>query len=317
MNEELFEIPLATVNNLKSLGREQSIDCERRICELAELCDGAVSTALSLFEDGLGIYEILGLLSERLADGRAEPYGDALSENRHRLAAYFSLLSAHDRAVLSQLLCEKLLLAGIKLSEEDFLPTGRGNEAIAYVKNRLADEAYDVLSQELTSPTVIYASSFKEATAAVADGRAEYCLLPLEEGGGARLAGVAALIFSEELKINSVTPVFGFDGSADMKYALVSRHFTVPAISEEDDRYLEIRGPADGGMTLSELFAVSGSLGVTVYRINTLYFNAGDGQEPYYSIVFRNSGRDFSELLLFLTLFCGSYTAVGIYKNLE
>lgn len=317
MNEELFDFSPVTGDNIKKLTERQSLDCERRICEISELCDSAADTAMTLFSDGLGVYEILGLLAERTSEESSFVSEFALSENEERMDAYFSLLSSYDKAIFSELFCEKLESRGVKIGENDFLPTDSEDESIVYVRNRLADEAYDVFSAELNTPTVSYVSTFKDAVKAVSDGKAEYCLLPLEERGGARLAGTSSLIFAEELKINSVTPVFGFDGNADMKYALVSKHFTVPTEEEDDDRYLEIRLPSDVGLTLSELFAVSGTLGISTYRINTLYFDSGEGAMPYYSIVFRKRGNNFSRLLVFLTLFCSSYTAVGIYKNLE
>jgi hypothetical protein len=46
-------------------------------------------------------------------------------------------------------------------------------------------------------------------------------------------------------------------------------------------------------------------------------FESEEGEFPYYTIVFKDEKTDFSELLVFLTLFAGSYTAIGIYKNLE
>ena len=141
--------------------------------------------------------------------------------------------------------------------------------------------------------------------------------MPLEERGGARLAAVAELLFREDLKINSVTPVFGFEGLADMKYALVSKHFTVPDIFPDDDRYLEIRIKADSNVSVSELFSAAESLDSYLYRINTLTFTTEDGEAQYYSVVFRDDGKDFSPLLVYLTLFSGAYTPIGIYKNLE
>ena len=33
--------------------------------------------------------------------------------------------------------------------------------------------------------------------------------------------------------------------------------------------------------------------------------------------VFKDEGKDFSPLLVFLTMFTEAYTAIGIYKNLE
>ena len=188
---------------------------------------------------------------------------------------------------------------------------------MTYVKNALADEAYDVFSQQLSDPRVKYSSTLNDAVRLVSSGEAEYALLPLEERGGARLASVAELLFREDLKINSVTPVFGFEGLADMKYALVSKHFTIPEILPDDDRYLEIRLRADSSVSASELFSAAESLGAFPYRINTLTFDTEDGAYQYYSVVFRDDGKDFTSLLVYLTLFSGAYTPVGIYKNLE
>ena len=60
----------------------------------------------ALFDEGLGIYEILGLLSERMADDGAAVHDILLLENEARLGAYLSLLSSYDRAVFSELFCE-------------------------------------------------------------------------------------------------------------------------------------------------------------------------------------------------------------------
>ena len=125
------------------------------------------------------------------------------------------------------------------------------------------------------------------------------------------------MLFKYDLKIASVTPVFGFDGSADVKYALVSKHFKIPNVAVDDDRYLEIRLRADGSISLSSLFFAAEMLGASVYRINTVQFDSEEGEFSYYTIVFKDEGSDFSELLIFLTLFAGYYTAIGIYKNLE
>ena len=161
------------------------------------------------------------------------------------------------------------------------------------------------------------AASFKEAADAVADGEASYCLLPLEERGGSRLAPVSEIIFRRDLRICAITPVFGFDGNADMKYALLSSGYSVPELSSDDDGYLEVRISADEGASLSELITVASYYGISVYRINTQTFNAEDFYETYHDVVFRSSGVDFTQLLVYLTLFSSAYVPIGMYKNLE
>ncbi len=306
----------ATEYNMKILSDAHSRLAEQRICELAELAEDAAAAACELRSEGCGVYEILSILSDGVSFTGSQAHSYAMAENLSRLGSYASSVESQDRAVLAELLVSSLGARGVVLTESDFLLGGSGDQTIVYVKNRLADEAYDVFSQDFTDPHVRYESTLRDAARTVSQGRAEYCLLPLEERGGARLPSVAALLFAEDLKICSVTPVFGFDGSADMKYALVSRHFSVPEISPDDDRYLEIRISASS-TDLSELFSVAEHLGATVYRVNTVTFDTEDGDAQYYTAVFRRGGADFCSLLTYLTLFCPSYTAVGIYNNLE
>jgi len=306
-----------TIQNLAEIADKQTVMEERRICELSELATEAVTYAVDMMKDGYGIYEILSVISEGLSDFEALPHGRSLPENRGRLASYLKLTNAYDKVVFSQLFFDKIRNVGVDVSEKAFLNTYSGNEVFTYVKNSLADEAYDVFSQDFENPRVKYSDSLYDAAKSVSAGNVEYALLPLEERGGARLATVAEILFREDLKINSVTPVFGFEGLADMKYAMVSKHFTVPKLEADDDRYLEIRIRSDTSVQLSELFSAAEMLGCTLYRINTLSFETEDGKVQYYSVVFRDEGRDFSTLLVYLTLFSGAYTPIGIYKNLE
>ena len=124
------------------------------------------------------------------------------------------------------------------------------------------------------------------------------------------------MISSFDLKIVAVTPVFGFEGNADVKYALLSRGFFVPERLPDDDLYLEIVLYQDSDVGISELLSVAESLGIGVYRINTVLYES-DGTQPAFSVVLRDDGADFTPLLVFLTLFSSSYSSVGFYKNLE
>lgn len=308
--------PKINEGNLRSLVKSHSADCERRMIELAEAAASAAAAAYALYGDGLGIYEIIGALLEP-DTAEYEPPDATLPQLRDGVRGYLAALAANDKAVFSDFFVKELHRLGYPLSETDYLPCGGGEETFVYVKNRLADEAYDVFTQDFSSPRVWYAKDFREAARAVSAGEAEYCLLPLEEKAGARIPSIGAMLFAEDLKINSVTPVFGFDGTADMKYALVSRHFAVPAPTEDDDRYLEIRFSPDCEGALAELIGVAAHLGVSVYRINTSTYETDSAAETYYSVVFSTSGAEFTVFLTYLSIFLPSYTAVGIYSNLE
>jgi len=318
VSEEYSILPKdKTASNLAFISREQSLLEERRICELYEMISDVIDSAFDLYPDSADIYGLLSLLSDAPLIRCGELHSQRLEVNSARLTEYLRMNSVIDKAILCQLIADRLLELGFSVSEGDFLPEEKAPETFVYVKNSFADEAYDVFSQDFTDPRVRYAENFKDALRLVTEGEVSYCLLPLEERGGTRLHSIDELIFRADLKINSVTPVFGFDGSADMKYALVSGKFSVPPRREGDDRYLEIRIPVSGEVSLGELLSVAEFYKLGIYRVSTVNFDTDEGRCPYYSIVFRDEGHEFSLLLIYLTLFTSSYTPVGVYKNLE
>ena len=302
--------------NLGVLSLSQSLASEQRVLELRELADGAAEAAESLISDGLSAAEaVIALLSQNSEPAPTD--GDIHKDNLAAVSLYVTALSSSDRVVFASLLVNSLRKRGFLLTESDFLSGGRGDEVVVYVKNKLADEAFDVFSEELDDPRVLYAKDFREAAHAVSGGKAEFCLLPLEERGGVRISSVSALLYSEDLKINSVTPVFGPDGGADMKYALISRHFSVPDILSDSDRYFEFRLSGADSMALSEIFLAASYFGASVYRINSAP-HASDGRgEDGLTVVLEGTGLDFTAMIVYLTVFLPSYIAVGIYDNIE
>ena len=306
----------ANIENLRALSATASMNYEARICEMREYIGETIARLTEEYGTLDNIYELLSILSDEELCFIGETHNEPLLVNEDRLRRFSECVYLTDRALIPELILEALASVGLSATESDFLEEGVGSEIIAYVKNPLADEAYEVFASELSDPRAVYCDSFKEAIRAVADGRCGYCILPLEESGGVRLQSISELLYKSDLKINSVTPVFGFDGSADMKYALVSRGFRIDSDSE-DDRYLEIRLPVDSEPSLDELLRAARSLGHSTYRVNTLTAREPDGEESYYSVVFRDGGDGFCGLLIYLTLFSDSYTAVGVYTNLE
>ena len=317
IKDEAFLIDDITLQNITEISKKQSYLEEMRICELSELALSAASLAVGMISDGYGIYEILSLISDTAPFDNEQLHDEMLYENRERLSAFIKNVRAQDKAFFAELFIRRVREKGIYVTERDFLFSHKEKESFTYVKNPLADEAYDVFSQEFSSPTVSYSKSLQEAVRAVKDGKAEYCLLPLEEKGGARLSAVSELIFREDLKINSVIPVFGIEGNADMKYALVAKNFLVPEIDADDDRYLEIRVPRESNLPISDLFVAAEALGLSLYRVNTISYTTENGESQHYSVVLRDEKKDFVFLLTYLTLFSREYTPIGIYKNLE
>lgn len=303
--------------NLSALSYIQSIEIEKRICEIAELASITANRLRALVSEGYSLYEVVEMLRDTAYSYDGLELHDALPENHERIGAYISMLSGVDKGIFSQLLARATKKMGMSLSECDFLSSNTAEETVTYVKNKLADEAYDVFSQELTEPRVLYASTFRDAALAVANGKTGFCILPLEELGGARLSGIEELIFKHDLKINQITPVFGADGMADMKYALISKQFFVPDVSIDDDRYVEIKIQGDNSAELLDVINAANALGISVYRVNTMCLDTVDGEMVNFTLVLKRSGKTFVDMLFYLAFFSESHTVVGIYKNLE
>ncbi len=313
--EDAFLPPSVCLENVRQLSEKQSVLQEQRICELSETVDAAVSYLCVMAQGGMPIADALPLLS--LFDSAAEAiHSDALAACLPSLSLYQKNLSALDKITFVFLLVERLAARGLPLSEADFLPPISAKEVITYVKNFYADEAYDVFSQSLSDPRLFYSDSLRDAVAAVEEGRAGYCLLPLEEKGGVRLAGVSQMLYQSDLRIASVTPVYGYGEETDLTYALVSRGFLIPPVDREDDRYLELRLPKDSA-SLSELLFAAEAFGARVYRIHSLRLASEGGAQDFYSLVLRAEGKDFSGLLSYLFAFVKGFAPVGIYSNLD
>ena len=313
----IFSTDEAVLSNLDRLSREHSVVSEQRLLELYGIALPMAKATLELFESGLGAYEALSMLSEMLTLGDYSLSAYNTDAHRHFISRSITTLKNTDRAYLVELYLKALHDVGRGLTERDFLPASGMPETFTYVRNSLSDEAYDVFSQDFTDPKVKYSASFKDAASAVTREEVTYCLLPLEEKGGARLPTVSEIIFRNDFKINAVIPVFGPDGNADMKYALVSRDFTVPKRGREDDLYLEIRIGAGSDFSLSEVLGAVEYFGMSVYRVNTVTFDTEGESETYFSLVIKDMGNSFSGLLTYLTLFIRDFVPVGIYKNLE
>ncbi len=312
--EDAFAPPQVLCENILSIAEKQSLLEERRICELSEMAISAAEYLSALSEDGMPPVDALSLIS--LGEDAPVIHEGALEQTRPYLALHGENISSLDKTVFISLLAERLVAIGLCPKESDFLPSASAKEIFTYVKNLYADEAYDVFSESFSDPRLFYSESLRDAVAAVEDGRAGYCLLPLEEKGGIRLASISQMLYRSDLRIASVTPVYGYGEETGLTYALISRGFCIPPVAGEDDRYLELRLPKET-CPLSELLMAADAFGARVYRIQTLQLENGSEQKPFYSVVLCSEGRDFVLLLMYLFAFVKDFAPIGIYSNLE
>ncbi len=270
-------------------------------CEFAEISISVAERVRELFSMGLGYSEIFAMISDEVIT----------EELKNKIFGIFT------EADFVNTLCLRLSEFNSMPTESDLLPAAEVEETFTYVKNTLSDEAYDVFSQDFSDPRVAYSQGFREAAEGTSDKSVGFCILPLEEKAGVRIPGISSIIFSEDLKIVSVSPVFGLDGNADMKYALLSSEFKIPKYEEGDERYLEILVEKEENFSLASLLFAAEKFDSELFRISTSTYETEEVENTYYSIIFRTKRPSFCELLIFLSLFCRDYIPVGLYKNLE
>ena len=304
------------MKNLSVLSLEQQKSFERRISEIAFLAGLAADYTLGLFSDEFSLIDALSMISENTDTVSVKISDTSLTENIERIKSFSEGMACNDKVLFSDLYLERLKESGYSAILQDFLSEGRGGGRISYVRNGFADEAYDVFSQEITDTRVKYCEKLKDAVRDVVSDVSEFALLPLEQRG-ARISTVEEMLFSNELKIAAITPVFGFDGLADMKYALVSKNYRIPKLRQGDECYIELMISNGAGVKLSSTLSAAESLGLQPYRVSSITFNTADGECSQYSVIIKDGGGGFLSFLVYLTLFEPSAQMVGIYKNLE
>ena len=300
-------------DNLSHTSCKQKAVYELKICNLADAADFIADYVLSLYKNGIDLKEIFAMISEehfisdtkKPSQNNFEPELFSVLENR---------MQEDDKALFAKLLFSKIIDRGINIGETELLGNVNSEETFTYVKNPLADEAYDIFSQDFKDPRVAYSKNIDEACIAASEKKVGYCILPIEEKG-VRIPAIFSRIFEQDLKIISVTPVFGFDGSADMKYALLSMDFSFSPSEEGDERYLEVVFPQT--VSISDIIYSAAFFNSRLYRINTIPLKTSEGTSNCFSAVFKTEKDSFSDFLLFLHIFCSDFIPIGLYKNLE
>ena len=316
MKEEFIVSPETnTEKNILLLKKEMSEITEASVIELRELAL-TVCDELSGFADGLGVYEMLELIREGVSLSAGEIHPDALECNKSILYSTLSLIKEENKAVFTAVLLEALKSRGFKVDEQAFLPPSRPKELITYVKNLFSDEAFDVFSVGFQDARVKYSQTIKDAVRSLYDSEVGYAILPIEEGGS-RIHTIDEIIYKNDFKIISITPVFGQGADTDLKYALISRALVTEDYEEGDDRYIEVRISKCKTMSLTGILLAANLFSLDIYRLGTVSFGEDDKKQDFYSLILKSEGRDFVGMLTYLTLFTDDFSVVGMYKNLE
>ena len=317
---ELAEPKKAMLENFAELNKHAQEQSVLRLCEVADYASDLSAALLSLLQMDVAPPDALLLLKDSAKTLFSELFEMPSCEyaQRHEILWQARRLSFADSALLAKLFLERLVSKGVRLREEDFVLTEDVLPIYAYVKNAFADEAYEVITENLPDARVCYVNSFAEGARLLLSGEVGYCLFPIEENGDMRLPTVEGLLTVHKLCIQRILPVFGLDGLAELKYALVSRGVHVEPYQKDDDRYFEFHLEiSDDSPELSDLLSAIALFGLSLFRIHTVAYEGDVQTGSSYTLVVRSQGEDFLPLIVYLALFFESYRIIGIYKNLE
>ena len=187
---------------------------------------------------------------------------------------------------------------------------------VVYLKNPLADIAFNKFSKCLDDARVIYEESFVEVCEEVYYSRQPYCILPVENSEDGRLSGFGNMIRKYELKIVLTCNVESANGRVT-KFALLKRELTridCPDYLNEGE-YLEIGFNFGEEEKLGAVLEAASFFGYKLNKVDSLPIYYSE-KEYYFDIVFKGNG-ELKKFLLWLELEVPRYEIIGIYTQIE
>ncbi len=184
---------------------------------------------------------------------------------------------------------------------------------IACFKNPAFDKAYRSLSKYVPSSNITYYADFNSVCEAVYDGKADFCILPIENSTDGRLGGFYNLISKYELFICLASDVLSNDENVKTRFALCGKN-TEPLTpyKKEAERYAELYIRYDGENTISDIMFYSDFFGIKTVKVDCIPSQYSDGEYDVHITAFAKE----SELVrLFILFFMKQirYSVFGIY----
>ena len=184
---------------------------------------------------------------------------------------------------------------------------------IACFKNITFDKAYKALSKYVPSSDITYYADFNSVCEAVYDGKADFCILPIENSSDGRLGGFYNLISKYELFICLASDVSSNDENAKTRFALCGKNAEpITAYKKETERLCRALYRHDGENTISDIMFYSDFFGIKTIKADCIPSPYSDGEYDVHVPVFAKE----SELVrLFLLFFLKQirYSVFGIY----
>ncbi|HHT54806.1 MAG TPA: hypothetical protein GX011_07795 [Clostridiales bacterium] len=264
-------------------------------------------------------YEILNQLapSMRLAGSTAEAIGTAAAcFGKSELLKKFS---SRDRILICRRLSE--MLGSFGFSSDELLfnhPDTPNGTRVAYVINRYSAEAFRIFSSHLPGAQPRIYNSFTEMCEGTASGKADACVIPIENTSDGKLLSFYSLIERFDLKTSALCDITNEDDTKRTRYALLCRHIIRPAAGTRegcDSIFFEFSFSPTPGITLDEILHAIVLCGLNIYRIDSAPLRYNESNFIFH-IVLLGSLENIITYTVFLTLCLAQYTPIGVCRLL-
>jgi hypothetical protein len=221
----------------------------------------------------------------------------AASCNKNDVKTAEKVLNETEKAFLCLMLSEILGIKGMDGSGTFFDdPPKASGETVACVKNRLSDDAYMILTSEMTDPRVSYVHDLNDVAQSVLYGKTAYGILPA--------ANARSIMLKHSLKISKLLKIKNGDG-ADTVFALVKKDLDIP--ESADNAYFEFVVKTDDP---GKIMLASEACSMKTVNLN---YSAENGTLCATLAV---SDDGFCGFLTYLSLNYPDFIPIGIYKKL-
>lgn len=183
---------------------------------------------------------------------------------------------------------------------------------IAYVRNTYTEEAYEIFTREDADATLLYTDGFAEACKAVADGQADFCILPFENSSGP-LTAFRDMAVRFSLTVAALCRVFHADGTDATRFALLAER-PLPSRGGETP-CIRLSFSAENGRALTEHLAALSATGILT-ALDSLPDTVGKTSLSC-TLTLRCAREDAFLPLAYLYTFTDFPRLLGFYEEIE
>ena len=235
-----------------------------------------------------------------------------ISENKKYLSSVYECLNGFDKLNCIDSLYPETENEVEELENDTVFST----DIVSYLRNPLADIAFNNFSKLLKEPRVAYGESFSDVCEDVYYGRTPYCILPIENSDDGRMTGFCNMIRKYGLKIVLTCKVDSANGKST-GFALLKRDIAKIECKSgiSDGEYVEFGFNFGEKIRLQEVLQAASFFGFSLHRVDSfpIYYSE---KEYYFDVIFKGNG-DLKKFLFWIELEIPRFEIIGLYTQIK